>query len=131
MGKGRKDEREECKRGKEKDGWGRLKNKEGEGRKEGGGMNEPEKDRCWLRGGRGTLVLLLSSLSLALYSASIPGQGVQGGWEVTEDRHSPPQREEGANRTNVTRYNRGGERKRKGEKILAGVQQMSLGSFGV
>lgn len=30
MGKGRKDERgEECKRGKEKDAWGRLENKEG------------------------------------------------------------------------------------------------------
>lgn len=85
---------------------------QGRREREGGGMNEPEKDRCWLRGGRGTLVLLLSSLSLALYSASIPGQGVQGGWEVTEDRHSPPQREEGADRTNVTRYNTGGEREK-------------------
>lgn len=96
----------------------------GEGRrgKDGGGMNKPEKDRCWFRGGRGTLMLLLSSLSLALYSASIPGQGVQGGWEVTEDRHSPPQREEGADRTNVTRYNSRAERERKEEKILAGVQ---------
>lgn len=44
-------------------------------------MNKPEKeeDRCWFRGGRGALVLLLRSLSLALYSASVPGQGVQGG----------------------------------------------------
>lgn len=32
-GKGRKDEREECRRGK-KDGWGRLENKEGGERKE-------------------------------------------------------------------------------------------------
>lgn len=57
---------------------------DGEGRrtrKEGGRMNKPEKeeDRCWFRGGRGALVLLLRSLSLALYSASVPGQGVQGG----------------------------------------------------
>lgn len=79
-------------------------------------MNEPEKDRCWFRGGRGTLMLLLSSLSLALYSASIPGQGVQGGWEVTEDRHSHPQREEGADRTSVTRYDR--EREREREKKI-------------
>lgn len=67
-------------------------------RKVGSGMNEPEKekDRCWFRGGRGALVLLLRSLSLALYSASVPGRGVQGGWEVTRDRHSPPWGEEGA-----------------------------------
>lgn len=75
------------------EGWMGKVGEQGRRGKEGGGMNKPEKDRCWFRGGRGTLVLLLSSLSLALYSASIPGQGVQGGWEVTEDRHSPPQRE--------------------------------------
>lgn len=39
-------------------------------------MNKPEeKDRCWFRG-RGTVVLFLRSLSLALYSASVPGWGV-------------------------------------------------------
>ena len=91
---------------------------DGEGwrtRKEQGGMNEPEKekDRCWFREGRGALVLLLRSLSLALYSASVPGQGVQGGWEVTGDRHGHPWGEEGADRTNVTRYNRERERENK------------------
>lgn len=92
-------------------------------------MNKPEKDRCWLRGGRGTLVLLLSSLSLALYSASIPGRGVQGGWEVTEDRQSPPER--GRGRQDKCHEIQHGGRERERREILAGVQQMSLGSFGV
>lgn len=95
--------------------------------KEGGGMNKPEKDRCWFRGGRGTLVLLLSSLSLALYSASVPGKGVQGGCEVTQDRHSPPWGEEGTRQDKCHKIQQG-DRERKQEKILDGFQQTRLGS---
>lgn len=99
-GEGRRREKEKEEGRRRKEGGERLNEKDGGARtedKEGGGMNKPEeKDRCWFREGRGALVLLLRSLSLALYSASIPGRGVQGGWEVTCDRHSPPWGEEGA-----------------------------------
>lgn len=80
-------------------------------------MNKPEKGRCWFRGRRGTLVLLLSSLSLALYSASVPGQGVQGGWEVTGDRHSSPWGEEGADTGQMSRDTIGRQREKTRENI--------------
>lgn len=114
---GRREQGREGRR--EEEEGGRREEEEGGRRgKEGGGLNEPEeeKDRCCFRGGRGALVLLLRSLSLALYSASVPGQGARRGG-VTGDRHSPPQGEERADRTNVTRYKRETERKRKQEKI--------------
>lgn len=78
-------------------------------------MNEPEKekDRCWFRGGRGALVLLLRSLSLALYSASVPGGGCKEGGRSQGTDTVPPWGEEGADRTNVTRYNRERERENK------------------
>lgn len=53
----------------------------------------------------------MRSLSLALYSASVPGQGARR-VGVTGDRHSPPQGEERADRTNVTRYKRETEREK-------------------
>lgn len=75
---GRREQGREGRR-EEKEG-GRREKEEGVRRgKEGGGLNEPEeeKDRCCFGGGRGALVLLLRSLSLALYSASVPGQGAR------------------------------------------------------
>lgn len=116
----REGRREQGREGRREEEEGGRREEEDGGRrgKEGGGLNEPEeeKDRCCFRGGRGALVLLLRSLSLALYSASVPGQGARRGG-VTGDRHSPPQGEERADRTNVTRYKRETERKRKQEKI--------------
>lgn len=124
----RKEERERIKeetgrRSRKKKGEGRRK--EGERkekevlrkRKEGGGMNKPEeeKDRCWFRGGRGALVLLLRSLSLALYSASIPGQGARsvGGHR---DTHTDPMGR-GRGRQDKCHEIQQGDRERKEEMI--------------
>lgn len=80
-------------------------------------MNKPEeeKDRCWFRGGRGALVLLLRSLSLALYSASIPGQGARsvGGHRDTHGPHGERKGQTGQ----MSRDTTGRQRERKQEMI--------------
>lgn len=80
-------------------------------------MNKPEKDRCLFRGGRGTLVLLLRFLSLALYSTSVPGHGVQVGGRSQRTDTVTHGEKEGADRTNVTRYNRDTEREKTRKNI--------------
>lgn len=99
--------------------------------KEGGGLNEPEeeKDRCCFRGGRGALVLLLRSLSLALYSASVPGQGARRVGGHRGQTQPPTGRGEG--RQDKCHKIQKGDRERENKRKLVGLQKTSPGLLGV